>query len=642
MTADSPETPRPASRFRLLLLCGLLLVGLWLAQAHPYLNVANDSGRYMTLGKALAETGELRLLNDARRPFDTLYPPGFPAVIAFWLQVTGRPPGDVVLLVKVTQLVLLLLALPLFLSLLERARLAFRYRAAALITLACCPAFASYANEVMSEAPFLLLCLASVVLVERDGRASSFRGTGKQGSLSSGEPPDSILLPSRGQVDTTRMPPSSDEGGSRILPSGESVKDLASGSGGKEGGGILPSGERASGWRRILALACAVGAFLIRSAGVSLLLALVVWFWRRFGWKWGLTASVVAVCTVGGWQVRNRRIIANAPPGVHYSSYMEQFTLRDPMRPGAGRIQPNLKGLLLRAYEGFPTYLGMIPRTLLHAMSRRSPGWFTVFYVLAVPMALLMLLGCVVAWRRGLRLSAGFAVLFWVFAAMWPWRDPRFLVPILPFLVLFLFLGLAWCAERFAREERRSAAVAEEAQASTDGQGKPRPYTRDSRGRTTLAIFEGVALGLLLLYFAQVHLTIVRQDRKPLAKGYTFGRTSDEGGFYAACAWLKANAPPSSIVMGRPAYLLYLYTDRVVTQIEPHTNPRVQEIAYMRGNNVHYLVEDAWPWSNTRKYLDPYLSEYGNRWRLVWQDPKGSGVKVWERVAPYEALPPGS
>ena len=106
----------------------------------------------------------------------------------------------------------------------------------------------------------------------------------------------------------------------------------------------------------------------------------------------------------------------------------------------------NTRGLLSRASDGFPTYIGMIPRVLLHAMSRQSPAWFVLFYFLAVPMALLILLGFVLAWRRGLHLSAGFAALFWIFAAMWPWRDPRFLAPLLPLLVLFLMLGVAWCA----------------------------------------------------------------------------------------------------------------------------------------------------------------------------------------------------
>ena len=58
--------------------CALLVIGFWLAQVNPYLNPADDSGRYMVLGESLAKTGDLRLINDVRQLRDTLYVPGLP------------------------------------------------------------------------------------------------------------------------------------------------------------------------------------------------------------------------------------------------------------------------------------------------------------------------------------------------------------------------------------------------------------------------------------------------------------------------------------------------------------------------------------------------------------------------------------
>ena len=54
----------------------------------------------------------------------------------------------------------------------------------------------------------------------------------------------------------------------------------------------------------------------------------------------------------------------------------------------------------------------------------------------------------------------------------------------------------------------------------------------------------------------------------------------------------------------------------------------------MQKNHVRVLVEDAWKWSNTPLFLGPYLDEYSALWRLAWEDPNGSGVRVWERVVP--------
>ena len=362
-------------RLTLLVTCGALIVVLWLLQLTPYLNVANDAGRYMVLGESLARTGDLRLLNDVRQPLDTLYPPGFPAIIAFWMHITGRNAMGVVLLVKATQLLLLLGTLPLLYALLERARLPFRYIAAALLTYAACPALISYANDVMSEMPLLFLCLASVVMVEREGKEA------------------------------------------------------------------CESGTQVSAINKGLTLLCAAGAFMMRTSGIALLLAQIVWFWRRFGWKWGLLALLTTLLIVGGWLRRNSHII-KAHPEIHYATYADQFSLRDPMKAGAGRIQLNARGLLSRMKFGFPTYVGLVPRALLHMMAPPHTVWLALFYLLAVPLFLLMLVGLFEAWRRGLRLSCGFAVLFWLVAALWPWQNARFLVPLLPFLFVFLFLGL--------------------------------------------------------------------------------------------------------------------------------------------------------------------------------------------------------
>ncbi|MCS6776272.1 MAG: hypothetical protein RMJ43_03705 [Chloroherpetonaceae bacterium] len=516
----------------------LLLGALWLAQVTPYPNPANDAGRYLTLGTSLARSGELRLLNQPDRPLDTLYPPLFPAIIALCIRITGHPAGEVILLVKVLQLLFLLATLPLLALLLERSGLPRTLRTAALITAATAPAFASYANEVMSEAPFLFFCLAAITLVETDSHATA-------------------------------------------------------------------ATEKGAVWRRILALLCATLAFFTRTAGLALLLALSITFWRRSGYRWGIIALTVALVVSAGWQWRNQHIIRHAPPGTQHATYLDQFTLRDPTRAGAGRIPLTPAGLLERVREGFPVYLGMIPRAVLHTMSRHAPLWNTLFWVLAVPMGLLILAGGVVAWQRGLTLAAGFAALFWVLTALWPWRDPRFLVPLLPCFLLFLFLGVESLAGRL-------------------------PPHLPAGARNALA---ATSAALLLAYFGQVHLTIIQRERLPVLPGFPFGRTLAEAGFYAAATWLRAHTPPDSVIMGRPAYLLFLYSDRPSIQIEPHPRPAVQEQA-ARRRQVDYLLQDAWPWSRTRQYTDPYLRAYAHCWRLAWQEPR-SGVRIWQRTAPY-------
>ena len=534
MSTTSNESPklfafiRVHLRLSLLLFCGAVIVVLWLLQWTPYLNVANDAGRYMVLGESLARTGDLRLINDARQPLDTLYPPGFPAMIAFWMRVLGQGASGVILPVKLTQLALLLATLPLLLTLLERARLPFRYSAVALLTYAACPALTSYANEVMSEMPLLFLCLASVALSE----------------------------------------------------------------------------EKSNAKQRLVSLLCAAGAFLMRTSGIALLLAQTVWFWRRYGWRWGMGAALVSLLVVGGWLRRNSHII-KAHPEIHYATYVDQFTLRDPMRVGAGRIALNVPGLLSRLKFGLPTYVGLVPRALLHMMAPPNSVWLAVFYMLAVPITLLMFVGVAIAWRRGMYLPVGFSVLFWFVAAIWPWQNARFLVPLLPFMIVFLFLGVEWMSKR----------------------------VRPVAGAAGLRAIQIAGYALLLVYFADVHYRLIHQDRRPNVPGYAFGRSKDEAGFYAACRWLRDNTDPNDVVMGKPQYLLHLYAGSYTRQLEPTTNVSNLEKAYIIPGHVRYLLQDAWAWGvpRSRDIFVPYLQAYGDRWTLVWSDPQPSGVRIWKR-----------
>src|SRR5579871_643388 len=308
----------------LFLIGAALILVTWGLQVNPYPSVADDSGRYLVLGQSLARTGDLRLLNAPHQPLDTLYPPGYPALIAFWMRLTGGDLDGVVLRMKALQAALLIVLLPMLAALLERARLWRGARAGAVLVAALCPALLCAANSVMSEIPFLFLCLASALLVERDTR-------------------------------------------------------------------LAAEADRPPAWRRWLSLLCAVAAFLVRTAGIALLLALIVTFWRRFGWRWGALAALLALVCLGGWQARNHHILAHSPPGVSHATYLHQFFIRDPADPAAGHIPPNPAGLWERVRTGLPTYLGMISRAILLVMSPPGTFWGVLFYGLAIPLTLLIL-----------------------------------------------------------------------------------------------------------------------------------------------------------------------------------------------------------------------------------------------------------
>jgi hypothetical protein len=250
-------------------------------------------------------------------------------------------------------------------------------------------------------------------------------------------------------------------------------------------------------------------------------------------------------------------------------------------------------------------------RSVLYSMGTKGSAWQALFYLIAAPFTCLAIYGWLVAWRRKMVLVCGFCVLFWLFIALWPWVNPRFLIPLVPYILLFAFAGAEALGDAFS--------------------SAPAPLLRAAGG---------VGLALLLVYFARVHAVVIAHEHARTLPGYALGRTRDEAGFYAAAAWLKGREP-GTVVMARPAYLMHLYSGHPTTQIEPNTSPRVQEKAYMLRNHVRYLVADRWTWAHTENYVAPYLHAYADQWTLAWQDPGGSGVRIYRRNEGSQTQPGG-
>lgn len=543
---ETSPTPDNEKRWRwgLYAFCAVLLTGLWAAQFTRYLDPTNDGGRYTVLAQSLA-AGEMRLINEPKKPFDTLYPPAYPALIAGWMKIVGGDFADALPGVKVTQLLGAILCLPLLYALCIRAGLPLGYRAAALLFFSLAPPVATYAGQIMSEGMFLPLGTAAIVLAE---------------TINEPRPPLSPVTLSFGRW---RM--------------------------------------NADAVRLYLAALCTVAAYLTRSIGLALLLTLSVGLWPRAGAKWGAVAVLALILTVGGWNYRNK-IIAAAPNSDASSVYASHFTLRDPMKPGSGRIPFTLSGLTERAFDGLQQYAFLTPRAFLDGPVRAA-GSPALMMALSFPLIALLLIGLITAFRRGLYLTGAFAVLVWLFSVMWPWREVRLLFPILPLMILFVVLG----AERVAAW---LAAVRVPV--------------------SVVRVVQIVGVAALLIYAAQVHWVTIQRERGD-GTPYPTGRNPAEKGFYAACAFLRQAAPQDAIIMGRPAYLLYLLTDRPAVQIEPETAPNAQEYNINR-RNARYLLRDDWYWSHTDIFLGPYLKKYRARWRIVWQSPDNHTI-VYERLA---------
>jgi len=196
-----------------------------------------------------------------------------------------------------------------------------------------------------------------------------------------------------------------------------------------------------------LALGAAVLAYLTRTAGLALLLALVLslgWHrrWTRFG-----VAGLVTAAAVGAWWRWVANAVASGAVG-----YGTDFLRVNPYSADQGFVGPG--GLLVRAGVNSWMYASSVLPKMLGG-DTGVPGMVTTLATIA---ALVVLGSALLAWCRGIkrgRVPELFALFYAGLILVWPtlWTDGRFLLPLLPVLLVLAADGLG---QAFAIADRKA------------------------------------------------------------------------------------------------------------------------------------------------------------------------------------------
>ena len=184
---------------------------------------------------------------------------------------------------------------------------------------------------------------------------------------------------------------------------------------------VEPGGEARVGARRVaLAALCAGLAFYARTAAIALVVPLVIALCtdRRTRGPAAWIASAALVAAVGGWFLRGALVGGDA------TSYGAQLA------EGEGGLLARAWGQLVSVYlPGTPAWI------LPHAgWAWDALGW--LLWALAV-----VGLVCGIARRRTGAVAEGFFLLWLAMQCAWPFRDPRFALPLAFLLVPFAIEG---------------------------------------------------------------------------------------------------------------------------------------------------------------------------------------------------------
>jgi hypothetical protein len=329
----------------------------------------------------------------------------------------------------------------------------------------------------------------------------------------------------------------------------------------------------------IWALVFGVAAFLTRTAGLALLVALPL---AELGQRRGRRAAIAAVVGVSVaalWGVFQRAAAPGRP------GYLSELLLVNPYDPAAGRT--GVAELATRTASNAWTYVSrVLPESLTGST---GPDASALATVLGIVVSGIALSGWVARAREEVRTPEIFAVTYSALIVVWPtvWTDRRFLLPLLPLVLLYAV------------------------------QGADRLGARLSERRAWLATTGLVAL--LAVIGMRSIFGLVPQRRDCLAS-FRAGSPCDPpalASFYAAARWTGENTPPDAVVANRKPSLFFWFSRRR-GDLYPYSSEPELVLGGLEEMRADYVVVDQVS-ATTLRYLVPAVQQHPDRFTVVYQ-----------------------
>ena len=322
-------------------------------------------------------------------------------------------------------------------------------------------------------------------------------------------------------------------------------------------------------WWLVGGFACTVWAYYIRTVGIALVAAVVVYLLlRRDFRRCSLFGGAAFVCWLP-WTLRNQAVGGG---GV----YIKQLFMVNPHHPERGLL--DLDGFVDR-------FIGLAHRYLTQELPYSLVPFFdgteTIFHPAPLLLIAFAIAATVLCIKRGEHLLfLLYAAFFMGIVLLWPWPGDRFLVPIVPVLVLLGVWAVLQMRDRLAG------------------------------GRVGKFVVWGCFLAYVIGQVGGV---------KCLADYAVADYPPPWLRYYQAGQWLKVNAPEDAIVLCRKGYWMYIVSGRRCVGF-PFDEP-AKVLAHMEREKVDYVVLENLGFAQTWQYLYPAIEEYKSRFQVVWEDP---------------------
>jgi hypothetical protein len=364
-------------------------------------------------------------------------------------------------------------------------------------------------------------------------------------------------------------------------------------------------------WLPLLVVAC----YMTRIAGLSMLAAFLLY--RVYRRQWNILAFNIPLVIIpyAIWEVRK---LIYDPGGF---SYFSRLLMKQRTDPALGNVS---LGDFTHRVIGNAESIG---RTLVE---------FTVPYVkqanvfIVLILAALVLFGLAYRWVKG---RAGlleiYVVVYTGMLLVWPVFEPRKVMPVIPFVYMFLFVALGWISERL-------------------------PWTRETVAEKSPSTWYKTPAALLLTAGAVLALgqasgtrdvlkvRSMNLNHPPIGSPQYGGFTVDWSHFRETYYWVEmgiftqsadrwANylylsrrigeiSPPDTAVIARKGTLAALYSGRPA-KTYPYSSDFEVQRKYILDNEIDYVIIDGM-FRDTANYMVPFVQE--NRQAFTIVERKGN------------------
>jgi hypothetical protein len=575
--ATRPTADRRSSSDRFIL-CVLLLLGaiIWLPRLNGPIDLRWDGGTYYVLGTSLAEGRGYRLLNEPGNIESIQYPPLLPIVIAIHQLALGTSdPHRVGQTLRFT-FAFIFIAFILTSYLILKRYLPTAYAFVGVLIALVNPTTIVISDFCLSDLPFALISALFFLFQQNSNR--------------------------------------------RIV--------------------------------RVLIPLTAIAAYSMRTAGVALLAAWVTEGLLKCTKTQAAFRLLVSLLPVLGWQYYVHSVESGPQfrrPAYEYqradsmyynTSYARNVSLVDPFVPSKGHLTA------VTMAKRFVHNLLRMPRTLGETVSARLDYWKVPFrslgehsiirravaliiYLAPIALGFLILGGIALQLMRREWLIPLYVLFFLALVSTTPFTDmfTRYLIPLTPFISLFLFEAVIWLKWNTERTPFRLLRMA---------------------GYFLLVLVTCLCLLQAPFYlkdmYKRYHQKVAYHDRQGRMVEYRlFFYDEPCRALDAGVDWLNSHAHPSDIVAVSMPHWVYLRTG-LKTVMPPFEPDPVRVDALLDSISVNYVVLDATLYgkpADTTQYVAPVVRNAPNRWeRVYFGERVGSeiyergGSEIYRRVAP--------